>query len=141
MQGILISNCGIKVTSHQDRCKCIGTRIARNFRRSEIGMKSDRERRQGQGSSFRSSGGALSSSSTTLDRRSSRAASRSSSFSTPLSTTNLARSLSRVVPRTTPACLVIYTQDDGGRPEETYLLPAGQRMSVKKENKIKLNCH
>lgn len=54
MQDICISNCGIKVTSRQDRYKCIDT-IARNFRRREIEMKSDRERRQGRGSSFRSS--------------------------------------------------------------------------------------
>lgn len=63
-------------------------------------------------------------------------ASRSSS-STSLSTTNLARSLSRVVPRarTTPACLVIYTQDDGGRPGDISPSSVQDRVSVKKEKK------
>lgn len=49
---------GLNSSSHQDRYKCIDT-IAGDFRWSEIEMKSDRERRQGRGSSFRSGGGAL----------------------------------------------------------------------------------
>lgn len=89
MQDICISNCGIQVTSRQDRYKCIDT-MARNFRRSEIEMKSDRERRQGRGSSFRSSALFIVDHPRSPVSRGFRVSRSSSS-----STTDLARSLSR----------------------------------------------